>query len=36
MMNVLPHLISFLMNVIIWNCRGALKPSFKKRVRELV
>lgn len=29
-------LISFLMNIIIWNCRGALKPSFKKHVRELV
>ena len=25
-----------LMNVIIWNCRGALKPSFKIRVGELV
>ena len=24
------------MNVIIWNCRGALKPSFKIRVGELV
>ncbi|XP_030963921.1 uncharacterized protein LOC115985091 [Quercus lobata] len=24
------------MNVIVWNCRGALKPSFKKHVRELV
>ncbi|XP_075641836.1 uncharacterized protein LOC142613385 isoform X2 [Castanea sativa] len=26
----------FLMNIIIWNCRGALKPSFQNRVRELV
>ena len=25
-----------LMNIIIWNCRDALKPSFKKRVNELV
>lgn len=25
-----------MMNIIIWNCRGALKPSFKKRVRDLV
>lgn len=27
---------TFLMNIIIWNCRGALKPSFQNRVRELV
>ena len=26
----------FLMNIIVWNCRGALKPSFQKHVRELV
>ena len=26
----------FIMNVIIWNCRGALKPSFRKRVTDLV
>ena len=26
----------FLMNSIIWNCRGASKPSFQKCVRELV
>jgi len=26
----------FLMNIIIWNCRGALKPSFQSHVRELV
>ena len=25
-----------LMNSIIWNCRGASKPSFQKRVREMV
>ena len=25
-----------MMNIIIWNCRGALKPSFKKRVGDLV
>ena len=24
------------MNIIIWNCKGALKPSFKKRVGDLV
>ena len=27
---------SLVMNIIIWNCRGALKPSFQKHVRELV
>ena len=26
----------FLMNIIVWNYRGALKPSFQKYVRELV
>ena len=26
----------FIMNIIIWNCRGALKPSFQTHVRELV
>ena len=25
-----------MMNIIIWNCSGALKPSFKKRVGDLV
>ena len=25
-----------LMNSIIWNCRGASKPSFQKRVKEMV
>ena len=24
------------MNIIVWNCRGALKPSFQKHVRELI
>ena len=24
------------MNIIIWNCRGALKPSFQRYVRELI
>ena len=24
------------MNVIVWNCRGALKPNFQRHVRELV
>ncbi|XP_030924855.1 uncharacterized protein LOC115951891 [Quercus lobata] len=23
------------MNIVIWNCRGALKPSFQKHVRDL-
>ena len=26
----------FLMNIIVWNYRGAVKPSFQKYVRELV
>ena len=25
-----------LMYIIIWNCKGALKPSFQNHVRELV
>ena len=25
-----------LMNIIIWNCRCALKPFFQNRVRELI
>ena len=24
------------MNIIAWNCRGALKPSFRNHVRDLV
>ena len=28
--------LQFIMNIIIWNCRGALKPSFHSHVRELV
>lgn len=24
------------MNIIVWNCRGVLKPSFQKHVGELV
>ena len=24
------------MNIIAWNCRGALKPSFQNHVKELV
>lgn len=35
-MKVLPFFISFMMNIIIWNCRGALKPSFQSSVRDLV
>lgn len=35
-MLIVPSLrTSFMMNIIIWNCKGALKPSFKKRVSEL-
>lgn len=26
----------FLMNIIVWNCKGALKPSFQSHIRELV
>lgn len=26
----------FVMNLIAWNCRGAGKPSFQNRVRDLV
>ena len=25
-----------IMNIIVWNCRGASKPSFQKHVGELV
>ena len=25
-----------IMNIIIWNCKGALKPNFQDHVRELV
>ena len=28
--------ILIFMNIIVWNCRGALKPSFQNHVRELV
>ena len=28
------HLV--IMNIIVWNCRGALKPTFQRHVRELV
>lgn len=24
----------FIMNIIAWNCRGALKPSFQEHIRE--
>ena len=24
------------MNIIVWNCKGALKPTFQNHVRELV
>ena len=25
-----------IMNILIWNCRGAMKPNFKKTVMDLV
>ena len=25
-----------IMNILIWNCRGAMKPQFKKTVMDLV
>ena len=28
--------ISLIMNIIVWNCRGALKPNFQRHVSELV
>ena len=31
-----PLIIFVLINIIVWNCRGALKPSFQKHVGELV
>ena len=30
------NFFSVFMNCIIWNCRGASKPSFQKRVKEMV
>jgi len=40
---ILSHLIECLflpdflvMNIIVWNCRGALKPNFQRYVNELV
>ena len=30
-------LFSFLiMNIVVWNCMGALKPNFQSHIRELV
>ncbi|XP_030940590.1 uncharacterized protein LOC115965492 [Quercus lobata] len=31
-----PYHQSVIMNIIIWNCRGALKSSFQSHVRDLV
>ena len=25
-----------IMNILIWNCRGAMKPQFRKKVMDLV
>ena len=45
MVEVLPHpqievspsrSLRLVMNIIAWNCRGALKPNFQDRVRDLV
>ena len=33
---VAPPSSYLIMNIIVWNCRGALKPSFQKHVSELV
>ena len=40
---ILSHLIEcpnlpyhLVMNIIVWNCRGALKPNFQRYVSELV
>ena len=36
-MSALPQsFLYFIMNSIIWNCRGACKPSFQKHIGELV
>ena len=24
------------MNIVVWNCRGALKPKFKQTVADLI
>ena len=32
--STIDHLI--IMNIIVWNCRDALKPAFQRHVRELV
>lgn len=31
-----PPIFCLIMNIITWNCRGALKPSFRNHVRDLV
>ena len=35
-MNAHSFFLCFLINVIIWNCKGGLKPIFQNRVRKLV
>ena len=35
-MSAPPQAIFFIMNIIVWNCKGARKPSFQSHVRELV
>ena len=30
------HRVFIILSIIIWNCRGALKPSFQRHVRELI
>ena len=35
MMSLLTFSIYFIMNIVIWNSRGVLKPSFQTHFREL-
>ena len=35
-MTCLILLYLLVMNIIVWNCRGALKPNFQRYVSELV
>ena len=28
--------LSIIMNIVVWNCKGTLKPGFQDHVRELV
>jgi len=35
LLSVLPLLHQLTMNILVWNCRGALKPNFQSHVKEL-